>query len=588
MSYKPNDSYFKVFTTASPTTGAATNADSLPVATANKNGTDDGTFTLTVANLDTGRYKITGTVPGGYASGDCVNVTIAATVGGIAGKAVVDTFGLDSKRVGDLNDIPASAVASQLTAQGYTSSRATKLDNLDAAVSSRSNFTSGGNVNVATIGGMTLTVPGSGTISIPNVLGTSTYAGGAVASVTAPVTVGTNNDKSGYGISGNVTVGGYSAGQDPATLVLEVPASSHNTANSVGAKINGAVAAGDPWATALPGSYSAGSAGAILGGRLDAAVSTRSTFAGGAVASVTAPVTIGTNNDKTGYSLAGNVTVGGYANGQDPAFFLTSQGYTTGRAAKIDNLDSAVSTRSTFTGGAVASVTAPVTVGTNNDKTGYSISGTITVGGYASGQDPATLVLDVVASGHNTPNTIGGLINAPGGVGADPWNAALPGNYASGTAGAIVGGYANPSAKVLFSLFPPNFAALSIDPYTGGVKVAMNMDKSDYLLASSGLDAIPVETGVNVRQALSPILAATAGVVSGAGTGTIVIKGGNVPDTRIKATTDKAGNRTAVTLTLPPASFVAPGSSTSYYFPSAYFPKVYFPIGKTITLSATS
>lgn len=36
---------------------------------------------------------------------------------------------------------------------------------------------------------------------------------------------------------------------------------------------------------------------------LDAAVSSRSTFAGGAVASVTAAVTVGTNNDKTGYSL---------------------------------------------------------------------------------------------------------------------------------------------------------------------------------------------------------------------------------------------------------------------------------------------
>lgn len=43
--------------------------------------------------------------------------------------------------------------------------------------------------------------------------------------------------------------------------------------------------------------------------RLDAAVSTRSTYAGGAVASVTAPVTVGTNNDKTGYSLATSITI---------------------------------------------------------------------------------------------------------------------------------------------------------------------------------------------------------------------------------------------------------------------------------------
>jgi hypothetical protein len=70
-------------------------------------------------------------------------------------------------------------------------------------------------------------------------------------------------------------------------------------------------------------------------------------------------------------------------------------------------------------------------------------------------------------------------------------------------------------------------------------------------LAPGGLDAVQVESGVNARQALSPILAASAGVLLGAGTGTIVIKGGNVPVTRITATTDNAGNRTAVTLSLP-------------------------------------
>ena len=70
-------------------------------------------------------------------------------------------------------------------------------------------------------------------------------------------------------------------------------------------------------------------------------------------------------------------------------------------------------------------------------------------------------------------------------------------------------------------------------------------------LASNGLDAIPIEMGVNARQALSPILAASAGVLLGAGTGTVVIKGGNVAVTRVTASTDNAGNRTSVTLSLP-------------------------------------
>ena len=70
-------------------------------------------------------------------------------------------------------------------------------------------------------------------------------------------------------------------------------------------------------------------------------------------------------------------------------------------------------------------------------------------------------------------------------------------------------------------------------------------------LAPNGLDAIQIENGVNARQALTPILSASAGVLLGAGTGTVIIKGGNTPVTRITATTDNAGNRTAVTLSIP-------------------------------------
>lgn len=71
-------------------------------------------------------------------------------------------------------------------------------------------------------------------------------------------------------------------------------------------------------------------------------------------------------------------------------------------------------------------------------------------------------------------------------------------------------------------------------------------------LTAAGLDSIVVETGVNARQALSVASAALAGILEGAGSGTIVIKGANVPSTtRITATTDGDGNRSAVTLSLP-------------------------------------
>jgi hypothetical protein len=124
-------------------------------------------------------------------------------------------------------------------------------------------------------------VDGSGRVDLGRILGTASagvagYVGVDWAHINAPTTT--------VALSGttlaNVTVGGYASGQDPATLVLDVAASSHNTAGTIGHDINAAGTASDPWATVLPGSYAAGTAGSIIGNRLDTAVSTRSTYAG--------------------------------------------------------------------------------------------------------------------------------------------------------------------------------------------------------------------------------------------------------------------------------------------------------------------
>lgn len=75
--------------------------------------------------------------------------------------------------------------------------------------------------------------------------------------------------------------------------------------------------------------------------------------------------------------------------------------------------------------------------------------------------------------------------------------------------------------------------------------------KTGYKLASDGLDSITVESGMNARQSFSIIAAAIGGVLSGAGTTTITIKGAGVATTRVVATCDSDGNRSSVTLTLP-------------------------------------
>jgi hypothetical protein len=112
MLYRTADPYYGMFCTQRFDSGASADADSTPVATANRNGADDAGFSLTVARIDLGRYLISGVIPAGYAAGDSVQVSVAASVAGVAAKAVVDQFQIVAV---DLND-PAGAGLTDLAA----------------------------------------------------------------------------------------------------------------------------------------------------------------------------------------------------------------------------------------------------------------------------------------------------------------------------------------------------------------------------------------------------------------------------------------------------------------------------------------
>lgn len=73
--------------------------------------------------------------------------------------------------------------------------------------------------------------------------------------------------------------------------------------------------------------------------------------------------------------------------------------------------------------------------------------GNVTVGGYANGEDPATLVWNAVASNFNTAGTMGNKLNAAGGA-ADPLGNYVPGNYLPGTAGNAIGLLLGANVKV--------------------------------------------------------------------------------------------------------------------------------------------
>jgi hypothetical protein len=116
----------------------------------------------------------------------------------------------------------------------------------------------------------------------------------------------------------------------------------------------------------------------------------------------------------------------------------------------LSRLDAAVSSRSVYAGGAVASVTAPVTVGTNNDKTGYTASTISDKTGYALSVAPPTVA--AIQSGLPTDATIqadasaallaagytstrAGYLDTLNGLVAAVWNALTSGFVTAGSVG---------------------------------------------------------------------------------------------------------------------------------------------------------
>ena len=150
-------------------------------------------------------------------------------------------------------------VQSGLTAQGYTAVRGPYLDKINSFLTAAAPTTAQIQAALFTVPGRLLAVDALGNVAAGNLPTDYQQRGVAVTLPALP----------------NVVVGSYAAGQDPATLVLDTAASGHNIALSVGSKINSAGTAADPWATLLPGAYGAGTAGNIVGNRLDAAVSSR-------------------------------------------------------------------------------------------------------------------------------------------------------------------------------------------------------------------------------------------------------------------------------------------------------------------------
>lgn len=84
------------------------------------------------------------------------------------------------------------------------------------------------------------------------------------------------------------------------------------------------------------------------------------------------------------------------------------------------------------------------------------------------------------------------------------------------------------------------------------IAVPLQLANGEVVLASNGVDKIFPEAGLNMRQSIALIGAGSSGKSSGLGGTNPKYQGMNNTTERINATTDKSGNRSAVTLT-PPA-----------------------------------
>lgn len=162
-------------------------------------------------------------------------------------------------------------------------------------------------------------------------------------------------------------------------------------------------------------------------------------------------VTVGTNQDKTGYSLSS-------AGVQAIWDALTSALTTVGSVGKllVDNVNASISSRlaaSAYTAPLDSPATASA-VQTGLTAQGYTsaraplldnlnatISSRLATAGYTAPPAVAAIVagvLDELLSNHTGVGSVGAGIAAAGAAG-DPWSTALPGAYASGTAGYLLG-----------------------------------------------------------------------------------------------------------------------------------------------------
>lgn len=225
-----------------------------------------------------------------------------------------------------------------------------------------------------------------------------------VTTTTTATNLTTNNDKTGYALTAGekTTIEGG---------VWDVTLSGHLTAGTTGAALNGASSAGDPWGTALPGAYGAGTAGNLVGNNLTGNAYTRlGAPVGASISADIAAVQADTDNVQTRLPTA---LVSGR---MDSSVGAMAAGVVTAAAVATNAID------------ADALATDAVT----------EIAAGVATGSAPTAADNAAAVWNAAAASFNTAGSMGQKLNAAGGA-ADPLTNTVPGSYAANTAGYALG-----------------------------------------------------------------------------------------------------------------------------------------------------
>ncbi len=325
MMPKLEETIYLDFITSSPTTGAAADADTTPTCEVFEDATDTAILTPTVTKRTskTGDYRVAVvcTAANGFEAGKSYNVIGSATVGGVTGKAPIGWFQMRARDIDDV--MPTYTQPTGFLAATFPSGTIANTTNITAGtlttVTTVTNLT-----NAPTVGDLTSTMKTSVQVAVAaqavtiatnvrdvnntspaasslgaavNAIPTNPYTGtppttaqiatavwtdttaGDFTTATSPGKIiftqlggaFTTTSSSVFTVSAlaNAPSGG-SAPSAPtiAAAVWDTVLASHLTGGSTGFALNAAGSSGDPWGTALPGAYIAGTAGYIVGNSL--------------------------------------------------------------------------------------------------------------------------------------------------------------------------------------------------------------------------------------------------------------------------------------------------------------------------------